>query len=96
MAHRRNGKTYGNYFCTNIRECCLGDDTGPPKEMPFHTSYAIKVDEGSRVLPVSKSDTIMIRTSTQVKDDAQDDHPGDCDYFDGTKRNQQGTQPVRD
>lgn len=85
MNHGRNRETYGDYLPTYVRERCLGDDTGPSEEVSFYTLYAIKVDERSRIPPVSKTDTVVVWSSTQIEDNAQDEHPGDRDYFNGTK-----------
>lgn len=71
MDHGRDGETYGNYLPTSIRERCLCDHTGPSKEVPLHTLYAIKVDERSWILPVSKTDTVVVWPSSQIEGDAQ-------------------------
>jgi hypothetical protein len=70
---RHVGRTHSNNFSTNKREARLGQDFPPPKEAAFRAADTIELDERTRVFPIAEPKTVVIRTTTEVKDYAQND-----------------------
>ena len=75
--------TYSNNLSTNEGESGLRQDSDPAKELALRTTDVIELGEGTRVLPVTEADPIMVGATTKIKDDTEDDQSGDSDNLDG-------------
>jgi hypothetical protein len=82
----KDATTHSYDFCPCICKHCLYYYASPAKETAFRAAYAVKLDKWSRVLPVAKTDTIMVGTTAKVKNDAQDDKADNGNNLDGTSR----------
>ena len=59
---------------------------GPPREeATLASANVVELREGTRVLPVTETDTVVVRASTEVEDDTKDDQSDDSDDFNGSK-----------
>ena len=67
----------------NERERSLCHDSPPSEELALGAGYAIVMVKGPRVLPVAETETVMVGTATQIKDDTKNDQAGNGDDLDG-------------
>ena len=61
----------------------MRQDSDPAKELALRTTDVIELGEGTRVLPVTEADPIMVGATTKIKDDTEDDQSGNSDNLDG-------------
>ena len=61
----------------------MSQDSDPAKELALRTTDVIELGEGTRVLPVTEADPIMVGATTKIKDDTEDDQSGNSDNLDG-------------
>ena len=61
----------------------MRQDSDPAKELALRTTDVIELGEGTRVLPVTEADPIMVGATTQIKDDTEDYQSGNSDNLDG-------------
>ena len=76
------GVTYGNNLCTNEREGSLCHDSPPGKETTLRAREPVVLSEGPRLLPIPKTDAIVVGSTTEVKHDAKYNESCYCDYLD--------------
>ncbi len=69
---RRHEKTYSDDFRSDEGEGGLGHNCPPAQEAALRTTNTDVLREWTRVLPVSEANSVMGRSSTEVKDDAED------------------------
>lgn len=69
----RARRTHSDDFSTKKREGCLGQHSPPAKEATFCAGDTIELDERTRVFPIAEAETIVIRTTAEVKDYTQND-----------------------
>ena len=62
----------------------MSQDSDPAKELALRTTDVIELGEGTRVLPVTEADPIMVGATTKIKDDTENDQSGNSDNLDGT------------
>lgn len=60
------GRTHSDDLSADERKGGLGQNRPKAKEAPLRTSNAIKLDEGTRMLPIAEPKTIVVWTSTKV------------------------------
>ena len=70
---------------SNERESGLGHDSPPSQETTLCARDAIELNEWSRIFPISKSETVMVGSSAQIKDNSEDDQTGNRENFNGSK-----------
>ena len=64
-------RTYSHDLCPDERKRCLCDDSPPTKESTFRTVDVTKLGERTRIAPVAESNSVVVGTSTKVKDNAE-------------------------
>lgn len=64
-------ETYGNDLSADEGEGRLSHDVPPTEETASRAADAIELDEGAGVFPVAESETVVVRSSTEVEHDAQ-------------------------
>ncbi len=74
--------TYSNDLCADERECGLGHNRPPAKELPFDSSNTVVLSKRPRVLPVTEADPVMTGTAAKVKNDTENNEGGNRDDFD--------------
>ena len=83
-ARKLRDPAYGDDLRANERESGVIKDSPPAEESAFCAGDSLVLNKRTRVLPVAETDTIVVGTTSEVKDDTQDDETGDCDYLDRT------------
>ena len=78
--------THGHDFCPNVRKGSLRYHTRPAEKTTFGATYTVKLDKRTGVLPIAKSDSIVVGASAKVKNDAEDDKANNSDNLDGPGR----------
>jgi hypothetical protein len=74
MAFSPCGKsTYGNNLRPDERECSLSHHSPPAQEAALCARNAMVLDEWARVLPVAETDSIPVRTASEIEYDAKND-----------------------
>ena len=74
MAFPPCGKsTYSNDLRPDERECSLSHYSPPAQEAALCPGNAMVLNEWARVLPVAKTDSIPVRTASEIEDDTKDD-----------------------
>jgi hypothetical protein len=69
----RVDKTHSDDFSTKKREAGLGQNIPEAKEAAFCAGDTIELDERTRVFPIAEAETIVIWTTTEIEDYAQND-----------------------
>lgn len=62
----------------------MSHDRPPTKELTFGTGDAIVLSEGTRILPVTEANTIVVGASSQIEDDTEDNQSRDSYDLDGS------------
>ena len=75
-------KTYSNNLGTNKRERRLFQYSYPAKEPTLRTADELELSERTRMFPVTKTNTVVVGTTTKVKDNTKDDKAGNSDDLD--------------
>lgn len=78
--------TYSNYFGTNEGEGGVTQDGPPAQETTRCTSDTMVLNERLRILLVPETKSIVVRASTEIKYDPEDDQPSDGNDLDRTNR----------
>lgn len=65
-------ETYGCNLRTNEREGCLRHNRPPTQEPTLRTANAVILHERARIAPVPEPDTVMVGSSAEIKNDAED------------------------
>ena len=78
-------RTYGDNLRSDERERSLGHDSGPPKETTLRTRDIIILNKRPWVLPVAEADSVVVWTSTQIQNNAQNEETNDSNDLDGSK-----------
>lgn len=85
--HSKTGSiTYGNNLSSDERERSLRHDCPPTEETSLGAPDAMELDEGTWVLPVAETDTIMVGTTSEVEHDTQNNEASNRDDLDGPAR----------
>ena len=76
---------HGDKLHSLERESGLYDNTNDAKETVEANVVRLEpcASDSTRVLPVTESDPIMVRATTKIKDDTEDDQSGNSDNLDG-------------
>jgi hypothetical protein len=66
----------GNNLCTDVGEGCLGQHTPLSEESTLAATNAVELNKGSWFLPITETNTIVIRTTAKIKNNTEDDEAG--------------------
>lgn len=72
-----------SHLGTNERERGLDEDSPEAQEAAEGAWDVFVLDKGTRVFPVAETKPVVVRTTSEVEDEGQDDQTDDRDDFDG-------------
>jgi hypothetical protein len=65
--------TYSNDLSPNERKRSLGHNSPPTQEPALDPRKVIVLDEWTRILPVAKAESIMVRATSEIEYDTKND-----------------------
>ena len=65
--------TYGNDLSANEGERRLREHREPTEETTLRAGNIVVLDERTGVFPVTETDTVVVWSATEIKDDTEDD-----------------------
>ena len=76
-------RSYRHNLRADEREGSLSHDRPPAKEATSGSRNVVVLHEGARMLPVSETDAVVVRSTAQIKYDTEDDETDDGDNLYG-------------
>lgn len=75
--------SYSDDLGSDEGECRLSQDSKEAKELALRTGDVVILNEGAGILPVAETETVVIGTSAEVKNDTENNEASDGYDFDG-------------